>query len=156
MSDNAATALSVSINQLPAVHVAYTEYKPDAEQGDMHAKIGDCSRRVQAWVRERGYDPLSGLTIGAIKMAGGQLSSCQCCVQVPKQVQGGSGEVNIQDLVGGRYAVVSIAKDPRIIGDSISRFYQEYVPQNNIEIDGVRPTYEVYYESTMEYCVPIA
>jgi DNA gyrase inhibitor GyrI len=75
---------------------------------------------------------------------------------VPEQVQGGSGEVGIQDLVGGRYAVVIIDKDPRIIGDSIGRFYQEYAPQNHIEIDGMRPTYEVYYESTMEYCVPIA
>lgn len=156
MSDDAATELSVSIKQLPAVHVAYIAYKPDAEQGDMHAQIGDCFRRVQAWVRERGYDPLSGLTIGAIKMAGGQLSSYECCVQVSEQVQGGSGEVGVQDLVGGRYAVVTIEKDPRIIGDSIGRFYQEYAPQNKLEIDGMRPTYEVYYESTMEYCVPIA
>jgi len=156
MSDNAATLLSVSIRELPTVHVAYIEYKPDAEQGDMHAQIGDCFRRVQAWVRERGYDPLSRLTIGAIKMTGGQLSSYECCVQVPEQVQGGSGDVEIQELVGGRYAVVTIEKDPRIIGDSIGRFYEEYMPQNNVEIDGMRPTYEVYYESTIEYCVPIA
>ena len=156
MSDNAATVLSVSIRDLPLVHVAYIEYKPDAEQGEMHAKISDCFRRVQAWVRERGYDPLSRLTIGAIKMTGGQLSSYECCVQVPEQVQGGSGDVEIQELVGGRYAVVTIEKDPRIIGDSIGRFYEEYMPQNNVEIDGMRPTYEVYYESTMEYCVPIA
>ena len=91
MSDNAATVLSVSIRDLPTVHVAYIEYKPGAEQGDMHAKIGDCFRRVQAWVKERGYDPLGGFTIGAIKMAGGQLSSYECCVQVPEQMQDGSG-----------------------------------------------------------------
>ena len=156
MSDNAATLLSVSIRELPTVHVAYIEYKPDAEQGDMHAQIGDCFRRVQAWVREHGYDPLSRLTIGAIKMTDGQLSSYECCVQVPEQVQSGSGDVEIQELVGGRYAVVTIEKDPRIIGDSIGRFYEEYMPQNNVEIDGMRPTYEVYYESTIEYCVPIA
>lgn len=155
MSNYAATVLSVSIRDLPVIRVAYIEYKPDAEQGDMHAQIGDCFRRVQAWVRERGHDPLSRLTVGAIKMAGGQLSSYECCVQVPEQVQDGSGEVSVQDLVGGRYAVVTIEKDPRIIGDSIGRFYQEYAPQNHIEIDGSRPTYEVYYESTMEYCVPI-
>jgi hypothetical protein len=29
------------------------------------------------------------------------------------------------------------------------------VPQNRIEIDGMRPSYEIYYEKTMEYCVPI-
>lgn len=37
---------------------------------------------------------------------------------------------------------------------SITR-YQEYVPQNRLQIDALRPTYEIYYESTLEYCVPI-
>ncbi len=59
MSDNAPTLLSVSIRELLAVHVACIEYKPDAEQGDMHTQIADCFRRVQAWVRERGYDPMT-------------------------------------------------------------------------------------------------
>jgi len=154
MSDKAAT-LSVSIRELPSVHVAFIEYKANAEQGDMHNKIGECFRRVQAWVRERGYEPLTQLTIGAIRMVDGQLSSYECCVQIPEQEQSGSGGVDIKELLGGRYAVVCIVKDSSIIGDSIGRFYQEYVPQNNIRIDGMRPTYEVYYESTMEYCVPI-
>lgn len=154
MSDNAASQ-SVAIKELPSVHVAYIEYRAGAEQGDMHNEIGECFRRVQAWVRERGYDPLTLLTIGAIKMVDGQPSSYECCVQIPEKAQSGSGDVDIKELPGGRYAVVSIEKDPRTIGDSIGRFHQEYIPQNNIGIDGKRPTYEVYYQSTMEYCVPI-
>jgi DNA gyrase inhibitor GyrI len=63
--------------------------------------------------------------------------------------------VGIKELPGGRYAVVKIAKDPQIIGDSIGRFCQEYVPKNNIRIDGMRPTYEIYWEDTMDYCAPI-
>ncbi len=51
--------------------------------------------------------------------------------------------------------MVSIDKDPRTIGDSIARFYREYVPENNIKVDGMRPTYEIYWEDTMDYCVPI-
>jgi len=51
--------------------------------------------------------------------------------------------------------VVKIAKDPRTIGDSIGRFYRDYVPQNDIRVDGTRPTYEIYWENTMDYCVPI-
>ena len=148
-------ALSVSVRELSPVHVAYVEYKPSAEQGDMHDAIGECFRRVQAWLRERGYDPMTRLTIGAIGMVDGRLSSYECCVQVPDEVRSGSGGVGIKELVGGRYAVVNIEKDPRIIGESIGRFYHEYVPQHNLKIDGLRPTYEVYYERTMEYCVPI-
>ncbi len=154
MSDNAATSLYVTIQELPSIHVAYIEYKPDAEQRNMHAEIGDCFRRVQAWVRERGYDPLTR-TIGAIQMVDDQLASYACCVQIAEEVQSGSGGVAIKDLPGGRYAVVSMEKDPDIIGESIGRFYREYVTQHSLEIDRRRPTYEVYYESRMEYCVPI-
>ncbi|MEW6718146.1 MAG: GyrI-like domain-containing protein [Chloroflexota bacterium] len=124
-------------------------------RGDMHNKIGECFRRVQAWVREHGYDPLTQLTIGVIKMVDGKLSSYGCCIEVPTQVQSGLNDIDIKELPGGRYAVVSIPKDPDIIGKSIGYFYQEYVPQNQIMIDDIRSTYEIYYENTMEYCVPI-
>jgi hypothetical protein len=35
------------------------------------------------------------------------------------------------------------------------RFHREYMPQSGLEIGGTRPTYDIYYASTMEYCVPI-
>jgi len=120
----------------------------------MHSQIGECFQRVQAWVTKQGYSPRT-LTIGVTNMVDGQLSSYDCCVQVPEQVQSGSDGIAIKELPGGRCAVVSIEKDPSIIGDSIGRFYREYVPQNHIEIDGTRLVYEIYYEKTMEYCVPV-
>ena len=149
------TTLSVSIKELPSVRVAYIEYKVGAEQGDMHNEIGGCFRRVQAWVSERGGDPFSLLNVGALNMVEGRLSSYECCVEIPEQVQSSSDGVGIKQLPGGRYAVLSIIKDPSIIGPSIGRFHQEYVPQHNLAKDGTRPTYEIYYEKTMEYCVPI-
>lgn len=36
MSDNVAASLSVSIGELPPVHVAYIDYKVNVEQGDLH------------------------------------------------------------------------------------------------------------------------
>jgi DNA gyrase inhibitor GyrI len=153
MSDDT-TTLSISIKELPSVHVAYIEYKVGSEQGDMHNEIGECFRRVQAWVTKLGYSPYT-LTIGVNNMVHGQLSSYECCVQVPEKVQNGSDGVDIKELPGGRYAVVSIVKDPQIIGPTIGRFHQEYVPEHKLAMDGTRPTYEIYYEKTMEYCVPI-
>jgi DNA gyrase inhibitor GyrI len=155
MRDNAATSLSVSIRELPSVHVACISYTAGDEQGGLHNEIGDCFRRVQAWVREHGYNPFATLTIGVPVLVGGWLSSYECCIEVPEDVQGGSSGVGVKELPGGRYAVVSIEKAPAIIGDAIGRFYQEYVPQNGLEIDGRRLTYEIYYASTMEYCVPL-
>jgi DNA gyrase inhibitor GyrI len=154
LSDNLVATLAVSIREMPAVHVAYLDCQVDAEQ-DYFPKIHASFQRVQAWVRERGYDPYTVLNVGTLYAADGPLSSYGCCVQVPEEVQNGSEGVGIQELPGGQYAVVSITKDPAIIGDAIGRFYREYVPQNKLEIDGTRPTYEIYYERTMEYCVPV-
>ena len=147
--------LSVSIRQLPAVRVACIEYRPGPEPASMHDEIGDCFRRVQAWLRERGHDPLARPAIGAITMVDGRLASYGCCIQLPDQVHSGSPGVEIQDLPGGWCAVMSLRKDPAVIGESIGRLYQEYLPHNRIDLDGSRPTYEIYYETTMDYCVPI-
>ena len=154
MNDNTTTALSVSIKELPSVHAAYITYPLKGEPGEFDA-IHECFQRVQAWVREHGCDPFAQLNVGALRSIDGRPSSYDCCVQVPGRIQSGSGGVDLQELPGGRYAVASIRKDPAIIGDSIRRFYQEYVPQHKTEIDGTRPTYEIYFESTLEYCVPI-
>jgi DNA gyrase inhibitor GyrI len=148
------TSLAVSIRELPAVHVAYISCPVNMEQGPCD-EVRAGFQRVQAWVRALGHDPYTQLTIGALQAAEGPVASYDCCVQVPEDVRSGSEGVGIKELPGGRYAVVSIEKDPAIIGASIGRFYQEYAPQNRLMIDGARSTYEVYWERTMEYCVPV-
>jgi DNA gyrase inhibitor GyrI len=147
--------LVVSIRDLPAVRVACIDYQASSEQGDFHNEIRACFQRVQSWIRGLGHDPYSLLNVGVPNVHDGQLVSYGCCVQIPEDVQSGSEGVGIKELPGGRYAVVKIAKDPQIIGDSIGRFCQEYVPKNDIRIDGMRPTYEIYWEDTMDYCAPI-
>jgi len=155
MSDHTANSLSVSIQELPAARVAYLDYEARAEQGDLYSEIHQCFQRVQRWVQGLGLDPFTLRHVGIPVVQDGRLSRYECCVEVPAHVQSGSDDIGIQELPGGRYAVVSMPKDPPVIGPSIGRFYQEYVPQNHIEIDGMRPTYEIYYESTMEYCVSV-
>lgn len=155
MNHSVDSLLSVSIKDLPTVRVAYIDYQANSERGDLHNEIGKCFQHVQNWIRKLGHDPYTLLNVGIPNVVDGQLSSYGCCIQVPDDVQSGSDGVDIKVLPGGRYAVVNIEKAPQIIGDSIGRFYQEYVPRNNIQIDGLRPTCEIYYESTMEYCVPI-
>jgi AraC family transcriptional regulator len=155
MSDNTNASLSVSIKELESVHVAYTTYKAKGEQGDMHAEIHECFQRVQNWLSGVGLDPLTLLHVGIPILRSGEFLSYECCIEVPAEVHTGLDDIGIKELPGGRYAIVNIEKEPAIIGDSIGRFYQEYVPHNHLVIDGMRPTYEIYYASTMEYCVPI-
>lgn len=155
MNHDVDTMLVASIQDLPTVHVAYIEHQASSEQGDFHNEIRACFRRVQSWVARLGHVPYSLLNVGVPNVEDGQLLSYGCCVQIPEDVQSGSDGVDIKDLPGGRYAVVKIDKDPQAIGDSIGRFYQEYSPKNNIRVDGMRLTYEIYWEDMMDYCVPI-
>jgi DNA gyrase inhibitor GyrI len=155
MNHSEETVPDVIIRDQPTVRVACVDYQPDPEQGDVHSGISACFQRVQSWVESLGHDPYSLLNVGIPHVDAGQLLSYACCVQIPEDVQSGSDGVEIADLPGGRYAVLSIAKDPQTIGASIGRFYQEYMPQNNLSVDGARPVYEIYWEDTMEYCVPI-
>jgi DNA gyrase inhibitor GyrI len=146
---------SAIARELSSVHVAYPSHQAKVEQGNLYNETGRCFQRVQAWVQGLGLDLAVLLHVGVPVLKDGRLLRYECCVEVPAQVQNGLDDIGIQGLPGGRFAVVSIQKDPAIIGPSIGRFYQEYVPQNHLQIDGLHPTYEIYYESTLEYCVPI-
>ncbi len=149
-----AAALLVSIQELAAVHAACLDYVPSAGQADMHAEIHACFERLQAWAKELGLDPSRLLHVGIPVVREGRLLKYECCVQVPEAVEAAPQDMLVKDLPGGCYAVLTMEKEPAVIGESISRFYAEYLPQNGIELDEARPTYEVYYETTMEYCVP--
>jgi hypothetical protein len=58
-------------------------------------------------------------------------------------------------LIGGRTAVLPLEKDSATIGEAIGRFFAEDVPEHQLVIDSRRSSYEVYYETRMDYCVPI-
>jgi hypothetical protein len=51
--------------------------------------------------------------------------------------------------------VLSLEKDSATIGERIGQFFAEYVPQHQLMLDATRPSYEVYYTQTMDYCIPI-
>jgi DNA gyrase inhibitor GyrI len=154
MSDNE-PGLSVCIRELPAMRVACLSCPAGGDQAEMAPCIRAAFQRVQAFLRSIDHDPYTLLTVGALRMEEGRLSTYDCCGQVPSSVQAGSGEVTLADLPGGRYAVLSMIKDPVVIGPTIGRFYREYVPEHKLVLDPARPTYEIYYEKTMEYCVPV-
>ncbi len=154
MAQHQAQALDVDIRELAPLHVAYIAYAPADGEPDFHA-IQACFQRVQAWLHESGRDPFFGLTVGVAYPEGGQMARYDCCVEVPASVQFGTDEIAVQNLPGGRYAVLKMAKDPRVIGPSIGRLYSEHVPGQGLVLDAARPTYEVYWEDRMEYCAPL-
>ena len=154
MSNNEGT-LSVAVRELPVVRVACAAYRPGSGDENMGKEIRALFERVQAWLQEIGYDPYTRLTIGSIASTEEQLLRYECCIEVPDEVQSAPEGIRIKKLHGGKYAVVTIAKDPHLIPATVRRFHQEYAPQNNVQVDAARPTYEIYFEDVMEYCVPV-
>lgn len=154
MSADGSAALNVELRELATLHVAYIAYAPADGEPDF-AAIQGCFRRVQAWLHESGRDPFFGQTVGVAYPEGGRMARYDCCVEVPADVQFGTDEIAIQNLPGGRYAVLKLVKDPRVIGPAIGRLYGEYLPEQGLVLDAARPTYEVYWADRMEYCAPL-
>ncbi len=147
--------LSVEIRELPAVRVAYAVYKPGPDQENMGKEVRALFERVQSWLQEIGYDPYTRLTIGSIWAADDELLRYECCVELPDEVQTAPEGIRIKELPGGKYAVLTITKDPQLIPHTVRRFHEEYAPRNGVQIDLTRPTYEIYFQDVMEYCVPV-
>jgi DNA gyrase inhibitor GyrI len=156
MSNPAGQALSVSIRDLLPVEVAYTRCRVEQAAGNFSDQIRDGFQAVKDWVVQQGYD-ISGLkVIGVPQVIDGQLKSYECCVELPEPVQVNTETILTKQLIGGKYAVLTLEKDSAMIGETIGRFFAEYVPQQQLTIDDHRPSYEIYYEHLMDFCVPIS
>ena len=149
-------ALSVSIRDLLAIEVVYTRCRIEQAAGNFSDQIRDGFQAVKDWLIQQGYD-ISGLkVIGVPQVIDGQLKSYECCVELPEPVQVSTETIQTKQLPGGQYAVLTLEKDSTSIGDSIGRFFAEYVPEHQLVIDNDRPSYEIYYEHLMDFCVPIS
>lgn len=156
MSNQAGQALSVSMRDLLEVEVAYTRCRVEQAAGNFSDQIRDGFQAVKDWLMQQGYD-ISGLrVIGVPQVIDGQLKSYDCCVELPEPVQVNTETIQTKNLAGGQYAVLTLEKDSTSISDSIGRFFVEYVPEHQLVIDNDRPSYEIYYEHVMEFCVPIS
>jgi AraC family transcriptional regulator len=155
MDDNGGDGLSYALRELPALHVATLDYRPGPGPAELYSEIHGCFERLQLWARGQGLDPATLRHVGVPVLQAGRLLRYTCCVDVPLALARGSGEVGLQDLPGGRYAVLALPKDSAIIGAAIGRFHGEVLPRAGLRQDAARPIYEVYAPLTMEYCVPI-
>ena len=155
MNHEVGQALAVTIRDLPKVFVAYIHCQVDQAAGNFSDQIRDGFQNVKDWVMQKGYD-LSGLkVIGIPQVNNGQLTGYECCVELPETVDGNTESIQTKQLSGGKYAVLTLEKDSATIGETISRFFTDYVPGHQLMIDDQRPSYEIYDERIMDFCVPI-
>lgn len=155
MSNPAGPALSVSIRDLLSVEVAYTRCRVEQAAGNFSDQIRDGFQVVKDWATQRGFDLSLLKLIGIPQVINGQLTSYDCCIELPEPVDVNEERIQTKQLTGGKYAVLTLEKDSATIGETIGHFFEVYVPENKLVIDDDRPSYELYYEHIMDFCVPI-
>lgn len=147
--------LHVTIQDLTPVFIAYVSCQLQQATGSYNEQIRDGFQHIKDWARQCGYDPSALKVIGIPHTNGAQLVSYECALELPESISQDTEDIQTKQLPGGRYAILSLEKDSNTIGETIGRFFAEYVPQHQLIVDSQRPSYEVYYEHTMDFCVPI-
>lgn len=147
--------LHVGICELEPVQVIYKTciFRHSKENPDK--KIRQAFQALREWIVHFGLNPKELLHIGTPTIEDKQLVMYECCIEFPIPMMEEDEDIQVKTLPGGSYAVLRIEKSPAKIGNAIRRFHADYIPDNDLVIDDDRPAYEIYYEDTMEYCVPI-
>jgi DNA gyrase inhibitor GyrI len=147
--------LHVTIQDLTPVFIAYVSCQLQQRTGSYNEQIRDGFQHIKDWARQCGYDLSELRVIGIPRTNGTQLVGYDCALELPEAISQDTEDIQTKQLPGGRYAILSLEKNSNMIGETIGRFLAEYVPQHQLIIDPQRPSYEVYYEHTMNFCVPL-
>lgn len=146
--------LHVTIRNLPPTTIVYTSVLLQQMKGSYNDQIRDGFEKIKDWARQQGYDPSELKVIGIPHVDGAQLIGYECALEL-EIVPLNTEDFHTKQLPGGRYAILSLEKDSATIGGTIERFFTEYVPQHKLIVDPQRPSYEVYHEHVMDFCVPL-
>ena len=147
--------LNVDVRELPPVRVALLEYNAEGLAGTYHESVGMLYREVEGWLALQGYDTESLRRFGVAFKEGDTLQRYWCCIEAPEGLTDGDGLVQVRELDGGRYAVLSVTKGATALDDAIDRFYADYAPTHGLLPDATRPSIEIYHRATIEYCLPV-
>jgi DNA gyrase inhibitor GyrI len=148
-------SLNVVVRELSPVRVALLEYKAKGFKGEYQESIGMLFREVEGWLNHLGFKTDHLRRFGVPFTDGPTLLRYWCCIEAPEGLVASEKGVQVSELAGGRYAVLTLVKDSDTIGPGIDRFYSEYVPAHGLTLDETRPPIEVYRPEMMDYCVPV-
>jgi DNA gyrase inhibitor GyrI len=130
--------LHVTIRDLPPTTIVYTSVLLQQMKGSYNDQIRDGFENIKDWARQQGYDPSALKVIGIPNINAAQLIGYECALELeiaPLNTE----DIHTKQLPGGRYAILSPEKDSATIGETIRRFFAEYVPQHQLTVDPQRP-----------------
>ena len=162
--------MNVEIKNLPDFHVAFVRHIQGYQKGVPSQQIGEAFQRVSKWAGARDLLGPATLLIGIPYDNPAITPNDKCrydaCVTVPGETSAAGGEVGIQDIAGGKYAVCHLdvsAAEAQAIGKAVDRLYGEWLPQSGYQADD-KPPLEIYYPTpdkpagawiSMDFCLPV-
>jgi DNA gyrase inhibitor GyrI len=142
--------LDIEIRILQPLRVIHHCCLFGSNSGNPDKIIRPVFQALRRQVTDFGLDPDTMLHVGIPEIIDGQLVSYDCCIEFPLPE-----ETDVTVLPGGRYAVLTVEKTPARIRPAIRSFRGDYLPDHGLFPDEARPTYEIYFKDTMEYCIPV-
>lgn len=162
--------MKVEVKVFPAYHVAYIRHITGYSKGVASDEIAQAFQRVCGWALAHDLFRPGALVIGIPydnpEITPNDRCRYDACVTIPEAVQEGSGEVGIEDISGGKYAVCHIevsAQETQKIGETVDQMYGEWLPASGFTVED-QPALEIYYDTSnhpqgswisMDYCIPV-
>ena len=160
-------AMNVEVRTLPSYRVAYVR-RLGYSKGVHQEHLNTAFRKVCGWVDAHGLFGPDTLVIGVPHdnpdITPDERCRYDACVTVPGDVTAGAGDIDVQDLPGGKYAVQHIeVDDPLAIGQIVDAVYGQWLPGSGYQADD-RPPLEIYRDSgepgpkttiVLDYCIPL-
>ncbi len=163
-------SMKVEVKNLPTYHVAFIRHMTGYAKGQYSSVIGQAFQRVCGWAASRDLTEPQTLVIGIPydnpEITPNDRCRYDACVTVPETIQQGTGEVGVQDIPGGKYAVCRIevpAQEAQKIGETVDQLYGQWLPSSGLAADD-KPALEIYYNDPdrqqgmwiiMDYCIPV-
>jgi AraC family transcriptional regulator len=163
---------AVKIERLPELHVAFVRNMFGYSKGIYSKDIVAAFIKTEMWLRKNNLDPKESLELGITYDNPDITASRKCrydaAYTLPRSFIQGEGEVGIQDVSGGLYAVSSIqltdvknAEEAiRELGQAVDQLYGQWLPDSGFKLAN-RPCLEVYHTKLqgplvrIDYFLPI-
>ncbi len=162
--------MNIEVKQFPTMHVAYVRHLTGYKKGQNSREIGEAFQRVTKWAAAHDLMGPQTLVIGIPydnpEITPNDRCRYDACVSIPAEVTQGGGEVGVQDIPGGKYAVCHLeisSQETHKIAEAVDSLYGEWLPSSGYG-SADQPALEIYYNTpnkpmgswiSMDFCVPI-
>jgi AraC family transcriptional regulator len=163
---------AVKIEKLPELHIAFVRNMFGYSKGIYSEDIVSAFNKIEKWLKKNHIDPKQAMELG-ITYDNPDITVSEKCrydaaYTVPRSLIYGEGEVGIQDIPSGLYAIYTIKlTNVKTAGEAILELgqvvdfmYGQWLPDSDFTLAN-RPCLEIYRTELqgglviIDYCLPI-